>query len=46
MDEIDLERMEHIQCGGMVFEMETHARHEKVYWCMNCGEEIHVLVED
>ena len=46
MEEIDFVKMEHLECGGIVFELESHADNERVFWCMNCGGEIHVLVED
>lgn len=43
--EIDWETMTH-ECGGMVFELETHKENERKFWCMNCDKTIIVEEDD
>lgn len=45
--DIDLEEMEHVGCGGMLFLMHDHKPNQAVvYWCMNCGDYLEIELEE
>ena len=45
-EEIDLQEMTHIACGGWLFENHVHAKGERVFWCMNCDRTLVLAVEE
>ena len=44
--DIDWAEMEHVGCGGMVFENHVHGTGERRFWCMNCGYTLVLYVEE